>query len=526
MSTTARKVFNTPELLDLICSHCTKSSCAGILCASKVGFPTAASFLWSDVDDMMNLFALFPSAVTSPSTNLNPTVDFQPVKLDFSRFKLYVPYIKSLKIYHKQHMSLSNWHIINSVLGQRPLLPNLRSLSIHYLDDSPPVRLYVDWLNWLVSPLLTKVEFVGPVAKGLSPLEVLTVLHIVVNRCPRLERLALPQHDPQLVGVFEETSIQLGQLQIRTPEKYLSELRSLRELEVSSSFLALEPFRMISELPQLQSLKLYWVGEELIPSSVEFASNSFSRLQKLVLIRFLEPEVEAILDLIPVLSRLTLLELALRHHIEDYWVETALLPRLEKMIHLSTLRFSFNCMEITDDLGFGSPSAARILSHLPLKEVELDCVWFDELADLASMLPHVKQLEVPDSEMTLHLPTPFALLPQLEDLVVTLNLDEDLAFHHYPIPGSLAFRTLRLFHLSKIPFNVKLLLQASQTLLDIWPNIHQIVPASPNWKPQIDRIVASFNTCLSVARDARDLRARMAEKYGEKEAGSMLPGKF
>lgn len=62
MSTTtpARKVFETPELLTLICGYITDSrKLYPVLRTSRLGFYAAVRFVWKDID-VVNLLALLP----------------------------------------------------------------------------------------------------------------------------------------------------------------------------------------------------------------------------------------------------------------------------------------------------------------------------------------------------------------------------------------------------------------------------------------------------------------------------------
>jgi hypothetical protein len=59
-TTTAHKVFETPELLSLISSYNTLNGCAQLICTSKSAFYAAVPFVWSYVEDVRDLLVLFP----------------------------------------------------------------------------------------------------------------------------------------------------------------------------------------------------------------------------------------------------------------------------------------------------------------------------------------------------------------------------------------------------------------------------------------------------------------------------------
>ncbi|KAG9092424.1 hypothetical protein FRC06_000106 [Ceratobasidium sp. 370] len=535
MLTTARKVFDTPELLSLICDHSTRTSRTRILRANKAGFLTAVPFVWNDVQDVTNLLALFPTAVFGFNTNRTQTVSFLPIALDFSRFKLYAPYVKSLKIYPKRFFVLSNWNTLNSVLDKRPFLPKLQSLAIHTSWDTsrPSPLLCVGWINWFMSASLTEIRLVHATdvdPDGLMSLwEVSAILQAVTEGRSQLERLTLPPCDSRMGNRSEDMNLLLGLLQIQSPQQYLPQLHALRELEGSMLFLKSELIQAVGSLPHLQSLKLHRVCWEPIPTNITFNSGAFPALQRLALINLDESEVATVLGLIPVLSQLTRLELEVNVETEDNWLVTTLFPRLEQTPSLSVLHLilEFNFLSMNRDYhNISNPTALGVLSKLPLEEVKLGGLIINDSADLSAMFPSVKRLEIPDAEIHLHMLTPFAAMPKLEQFTTSLILHEACAPYRHTVPGSSTFRTLKLSAETDIPFNVGLLFQAGQTLLDIWPNIDQIVPASPEPNSDVDQAIESLHACLSIVRKARDQRARMAEKYGREEAELMFPDNF
>ncbi|KAG8698066.1 hypothetical protein FRC08_006162 [Ceratobasidium sp. 394] len=537
MLTTARKVFGTPELLSLICDHSTRASCTRILRVDKAGFFTAVPFVWRDVQDVINLLALFPSVILSFSASRTQTVTFPPITaLDFSRFKLYAPYVKSVKVYPKQFFVISNWNVLNSALDQRPFLPKLQSLFIHTSwDVSRPSPLHcAGWINWFMSPSLTEIRLVHSTEidpDGLMSLwEVSAILQAITEGRPQLKRLTLPPCDSRVDNIrSEDTGLFLGLLRTRPFEQYLSQLHALCELEGSMLLLKSALIQTVGSLPHLKSLKLHRSCWESIPTDMTFSPGAFPALESLALINFYETEVAAALDLIPVLSQLTRLELEVNVETEGNWLVTALFPRLERMTRLSVLHLTLelNFLSISRDYhNISNPAAMRVFSKLPLEEVKLGGLMINDSADLSAMFPSVKRLEIPDAEIHLHMLTPFAAMPKLEQLTTSLILHEDCAPYRHTAPGSPTFRTLKLSIETDIPFNVRLLFQAGQTLLDIWPNIYQIVPASPEPGSDMDQTIESLHTCLSIVRKTRDRRVRMVEKYGWEEAASFFPESF
>ncbi|KAG8746209.1 hypothetical protein FRC10_005725 [Ceratobasidium sp. 414] len=415
---------------------------------------------------------------------------FPPLRLDFSRFKLYSPYVKSLKIYPKRFFVLSNWNALNSVLDQRPFLPKLRSLFIHTNWDMsrPSPLLCVGWINWFMSSSLTDIRLraaeIDP--EGLMSLwEVAAILQAVAEGSPQLERLTLPPCDSRIDNRSEDMSLFLGLLQTKPPEQYLPRLHALRELEGSTLLLKSELVEAVGSLPHLQSLKLHRACWE--PISADMAPNpgTFPTLQSLALINFEESDVATVLDLIPTLSQLTRLELEVNIETEGNWLVTTLFPRLEQITRLSVLHLilEFNFLSLSrDHHNISSPTALSVLSKLPLEEVKLVGLLINDSADLSAMFPSVKRLEIPDAEVHLHMLTPFAAMPKLEQLTTALVLHEACVPYRHTVQGSPTFRTLKLAIETDIPFNVELLFQAGQYVTPVatcnaFVDMHSVEPS-------------------------------------------------
>ncbi|KAG8724086.1 hypothetical protein FRC09_000428 [Ceratobasidium sp. 395] len=340
-----------------------------------------------------------------------------------------------------------------------------------------------------------------------SPLEVSIILQAVLEGRPQLERLVLPHCSSRLGVEPEHASKSLGRWQAQAPEQYLCQLHSLRELEGGMLLLTFSFIQVISCLPRLQFLRLYWADLESIPTRLKLDPGAFSALWSLAFIGFDELEVTAALDVISVLPQLTLLELDLRTEINENWVVGTLLPRLEQMSRLSVFLFDFDSTWGGGAYGFDSPTALGVLHRLPLEQAKLGGIAVNKLASLATMFPLVKRLEVPNCKTSLHSLAAFASMPSLERLTIHLTLPKSSASHRHTIPRNSAFHTLELFSISaKVSLNKELLLRASRTLLDIWPNLYQIVPSSPGWNDEEDQTIDLFNACLLITRDAENVK--------------------
>ncbi|KAG8735183.1 hypothetical protein FRC12_018190, partial [Ceratobasidium sp. 428] len=363
--------------------------------------------VWGAVGDVLDLFKLFPSVIVTYPPSGAPVLSLRPTELDFSRFKLYAPHVKSVQIYSRRFFAFSKWTILNSVLHQRPFLPKLQSLVIHTWDlPRPRTLLYLGWINWLMSSSLNNVCITGNHNPDsfMSSLEVAAILQTLTEGCPQLEQLVLPDCSSRASVVSEDMSISLGLLQTRPLEYYLAQLHNLRELQGNLLLLTLEVIPTISALPQLRSLRLNRVCQESIPTSVKFDPSAFSALESLRLTRIEASRVGDALDLIPALAQLTRFELETESDVEEGWLVTTLLPRLEQMTHLTVLHLSLDVISVSiEDDSLNSPAAISAFSKLPLEEIKLRGVIIDDSTDLASMFPSIRRLYIPDAETCISL---------------------------------------------------------------------------------------------------------------------------
>ncbi|KAG8717102.1 hypothetical protein FRC09_014755 [Ceratobasidium sp. 395] len=536
MPTTAYKVFNTPDLLGLICSYSTRTSCTRVLRVNKTGFLAAVPVVWNEVEDVINLFKLFPSILITYDSDDRQKITFRPLTLNFSRFDIYAAHVKSVHIVHpERHFSTSTWSTLNAVLDRRPFLPKLQSLTVRAYDpERARVLLYLGWFNWFMTPSLTSIQLHG--AANLKPdesmtsLEISAILQTLAEHCPRLERLGLPPHGSSASDVPEDASITLGLLRVKSLEHNLARLHYLRELEGNILLLTSKFVLAVSALPRLRSLKLTRACWESIPASIIFGSNVFPALQSLALLEFDGTQTSQALDLIPVLAQLTCLELVVKldSH-QTTWLVTTLLSRLERMTRLNVLLLDLDrglTMPSDRDFNLVGPGVTSVFSKLPLEKVRLGCIEFYDSVDLAAMFPSVRRLEFPYSCIRLHMLAPFAAMPKLEYLTIELDLRKGCEPYSGTISCSPNFHTLELSNMLELPSNLELLFQAGQTLLNVWPSMHRVTLSYPSLISREKEAFESLQACISLVRKAKGISTQMAEKYGREEAESMFPADF
>ncbi|KAF8593007.1 hypothetical protein BDV93DRAFT_516897, partial [Ceratobasidium sp. AG-I] len=110
MSTTAaqarRKVFETPELLSLICSFSSRWARLKIYRTNKSGFLAAVPFLWEQVNGVVHLLKLLPNIKITRGKYMRiekirnvPQALRPPAQTDYARFEFYAPFVKVLELY-------------------------------------------------------------------------------------------------------------------------------------------------------------------------------------------------------------------------------------------------------------------------------------------------------------------------------------------------------------------------------------------------------------------------------------------
>ncbi|KAG9084287.1 hypothetical protein FS749_005337 [Ceratobasidium sp. UAMH 11750] len=201
------------------------------------------------------------------------------------------------------------------------------------------------------------------------------------------------------------------------------------------------------------------------------------------------------------------------------------MPRLSTL--RVTLSFSFDMVE-SNYHNIDDSSMLEILSKLPLEVVKLSGVLLslDESVPLPMIFPNVRIMELSHMEIHLHMLSHFAPMSKLEHLTIPLVLHEGCMPYRHNGPVNPSVHTLGISEGGRVACDNRLSLRAAETLLDIWPNLRRIVPPKPNQKYALSRDVVLLNASLSIVRKTRNLRGKIAKKYGREEAESMVPNDF
>ncbi|KAF8604364.1 hypothetical protein BDV93DRAFT_522477, partial [Ceratobasidium sp. AG-I] len=87
------KVLDSAELLSLILSFASTSTCAGLLSTSRNFFEQGITYVWKVLSTAKPLILLIPGIQELESIENKRTIRLPPPPLDFSRFDIYAPFV-------------------------------------------------------------------------------------------------------------------------------------------------------------------------------------------------------------------------------------------------------------------------------------------------------------------------------------------------------------------------------------------------------------------------------------------------
>ncbi|KAG8684045.1 hypothetical protein FRC08_013927 [Ceratobasidium sp. 394] len=160
----ARRLFELPELLRLICKSLGDEPLSNLLYVSRAFFRAAAPLVWEDVAGAHHLLKLIPGTIVrhekNDSDRLIVVIDI-PHGLgkttDFVRFNLYAQFVKRLDVLPPDisDYRIDGWRYLSKQAQQRVLLPNLRELTIAgFLPGGEKLFL---WIRMFLSPSLISI---------------------------------------------------------------------------------------------------------------------------------------------------------------------------------------------------------------------------------------------------------------------------------------------------------------------------------------------------------------------------------
>lgn len=411
------------------------------------------------------------------------------------------------------------------------------------------------WINTLIHPGVTSVR-IAPDATYFNPaiphLVTSAILSSIDKACPRLQELTLyPAEDTPQVEASNEELYMLNILDLKPLFHYFGTLRCLHKLETSPLVFKSEILQALGELPLLEHLAIsFLVIMTLDDQPPVLRGDVFPALKHLTLSQPSTFEAQLALNLGPMLQNLTSLsfEMLLDEDEDDEgWVTSAFFPSLLNIPHLTDLNVEIDYEKapgIFDYLGISTPAVYDSLSKLPLRTLSLSGLRFDDDVDLTAIFPSLTKLQLCHQYGGTSNIWSFATIPKLEHLVLRLGLlleCETDAVNRGPACPSL--HTLGVVPGSRIPTEpywinqeaeyVFTILDGSLTdwrplrlLLDLWPNLQQVVWEDPPHDVSLDDPPVAFNAHLSMLRGLRSIRAHIVENCGPSVADELMPEDF
>ncbi|KAG8741136.1 hypothetical protein FRC10_003280 [Ceratobasidium sp. 414] len=478
-------IFKTSELVVLICGFLDPEQCLPLLTTSRLCFLIAASRVWEKVDNARVLLKLIQTkslhtpcyldfkdeavivsfywwggVVNDYNDSLLQNLD-DPV--NFQRFDVYAPLVKHLDVYGRarKHFKVTAWHTLLRRTHERPLLPNLLSLTLHASNS----RFAIDqvlWVSAFASPSL--VQFTPVHVRNsdnclVSDSTASTILKTLNERCPSIKSLALycRMWDDSGGAGEESCCLNLGR-----DGHFLQRLQllvNLRELSVSLSTISGDGLLVLGKLPQLKSLAIYGYSDDLEEENLSVPDDSFPQLTNLTLGEIYVHTIAYLMAVEPLTRNLVTLSLC--HWFDDeaageeaIWFSEAV-PSL--LSHTRCLKhFYYDATYSVSSLPLDFSNC--VLSHNLLRrtsELGLDSIFmtgfnFASTETLESIPKSWSTLTTLCLTHAIISPTKlpyFAQLPRLQSLTVLLPLGSGM---HWPVfdgyDVGLALHTLETTH--------------------------------------------------------------------------------
>ncbi|KAF8604350.1 hypothetical protein BDV93DRAFT_522462 [Ceratobasidium sp. AG-I] len=550
-------IFNTPELLSLIFNASTPVDCARLVSTSRTIFTAASSVVWKYLDGVGPLLKLLQATSTKDGGVEVFILPYASIA-DFSRFDVYAPLVKTLRVHPEDGgpISVSPWRTLVLRTHDGPLLPSLSSLIFESSPDSYDSQLM--WISVLACSSLRSIETIydfRPDGAQISFSTMSIISKLIIERCLSLHTLALfpgvrTFHRPnKFVRIGEEDDEEQYALSLMLGKPfhhYLGNMHNLRFLTTNTTLINPTPLLSLSKLPFLESLDICAVSERYKPTGVlevSLPEGSFPALKHLAA-RFLDTtELLMIWNMLPIVQNLTRLELQFNYIHADQpdscvmWFSSNFFPLVcNRSLHLTDLTISLGQGDSETDepyelsLGFFEQMA-----HLPLQNVSLGWLVSSEAdvqtfyARLGAIWPGVVNLKFTEEYVQLDYLQYFTALPKLECLIVSFDCPRDwsppILGPELPAHSSLPLHTLGIesYIADNIPTDYAKPL--AKYLLSFWPNLRHFTAPILGYSATKTTFQLMENY-ISKVKTLEEIRKRITAQYGPEAAEAMVPSGF
>ncbi|KAF8604320.1 hypothetical protein BDV93DRAFT_575055 [Ceratobasidium sp. AG-I] len=291
------------DILHLICDLLENSDWMSLMLTCKSMFATPASHVWASLDGVQVLTDLLVE--TTEIENDATTISESAV--DFSRFDIYSPLVRHLRVYGRTSKYLRSEFRRRCALRsqQSALFPKLESITMRSSDlfhDSDALM----WIEILAAPTLAELRIIPIKKAGATALVSYPATSIISKllseTCPGIKRLELYSINITQDHNGTEPSAILWQDPF---QQSFGSLIHLREVTASVAFIDRRGFKTLGALPNLQKLSIR--GFETRPQNLQLCipQSSFPALTDLSLVQVDSNTLSALMKVRPFARNLT-----------------------------------------------------------------------------------------------------------------------------------------------------------------------------------------------------------------------------
>ncbi|KAG8723121.1 hypothetical protein FRC09_004633 [Ceratobasidium sp. 395] len=357
-----KSVFDTPAIVKLVHACLDPSDSACLARSSRQLFQTLMPLLWERVDSLGQIFPLLPALDETPEKGLTEN--------DFSRFNVYALWIRHLDVAQgNKSPKSSQLDALCRYATPRNLLPNITSIKCFQTE--------LAWLLPFLSFSLLRLEYVDsgqPLQNcELTMTNSLVLLHIVSEKCPKLQRLAVysesdEEESTSNLEALKYVSKAKVELQLQQgPAPFIASTPPLVKFATSEDILNHACFEIISTWPLLESLAITLNAYKYEYNPPKLPDTAFPSLKHLALYWLPDRKTFRRLWNIPALvSKLTSVkilpcgDLCREKSQFKFILEPILATLAKKSPHLENLWFRAL-----------DPDAVRAWHHVPLSSLEV-----------------------------------------------------------------------------------------------------------------------------------------------------------
>ncbi|KAG8722078.1 hypothetical protein FRC09_006867 [Ceratobasidium sp. 395] len=505
---------------------------------SRLGFGTAASRIWRDLDDIEPLLKLL--ALTTEHTKVK-TETLMKVTLPafspeiFTRFNCYSAFVQKLLVTNQWYIDKSDntfcsfklqpWSTLSLQAQRAPLLPNLESLKFAQLfSDENEVVL---WISVLVSPSLKTLDLRG-LRSTLSHLGTATVLGLLTQNTPNLKKIS---HHLTVVPSTDDTAFleksAASQLVLSPLARgHLQNSQHLVHLDIGGQFIDSTTFLELSRLPKLEHLSIEQLSNEdsslaKIFNNIQLPANSFPSLQKLQLDFSVLDDIVAAWNVKPFVSGLT--TVVLLYNTENPRVRTIydndVLNLILPIISASSPHITQLTLDSVESLG-SEPLSKKLrnapwthmgrlsLSYLELNHFDADAASFKNVQQI---WPHLVVLAIPTQTLTFQHLVYLSRLPKLEEILAH-GLEDMGKVPETQCQCSSPLRTIEFDEMFNDWVGAESIENVARFLLKLWPELERVVCTDTSAKVKSE--LELLNTYIRVIQGVAKTKDKIAACYG------------